>query len=132
MPRHVPLQSEDLDSGDHPMPAIVRHTDASGATVYSSYSYQPIKGHAHASEYSVANNDSEEGFEPRAELYEMENHEALGSEDGYREDDDYEDRHAPGLHGMEHEAEYGVHDQNAPKKLGTFSTAHKDVSDIYP
>ena len=130
MPRHIRLQSEDL--GHHPMPAIVRHTDASGATVYSSYSYQPMKGHARASEYSVANNDSEEAFEPRAELHETENHEALGSEDGYQEDDDYEDRHPPGLHDMEnHEAEYEARDQNAPERLGTFlSTVHRDVSDI--
>lgn len=78
MPRHMRLPS---DLGPL-MPGIVRHTDASGATVYSSHSYQPMKGHARgASAYSQASNDSasndsEDGLDdpPSAALHDMENH----------------------------------------------------------
>jgi hypothetical protein len=102
MPRHVRLQS---DLGPS-MPGIVRYTDASGATVYSSHSYQPMKSHARGeSTYALANSDFEEWSDdpPSAGLRDMEDHEALGSEGEDREDDGYEDhghedRHSPGLH----------------------------------
>ena len=102
LPKHTRLQS---DLG-RLMPGIVRYTDASGATVYSSHSYQPMKGHPHeASTYAPANSDFEEWSDntPKAGRHDMENQEALGSKDEDREDDDYEDRehegrHPPGLH----------------------------------
>lgn len=102
MPKHIRLES---DLG-RLMPGIVRYTDASGATVYSSHSYQPMKGHARgASTFSLAKGDTEGWSDdiPSAGLHDTENHEALGSEDEDREDDGYEghgheDRHPPGLH----------------------------------
>lgn len=120
------------------MPGIVRYTDASGATVYSSHSYQPMKGHTRdASAYSLAKFDFEEGLDGLSSAGpHMVNLEALGSEDGNWEDNSYgdrghEDRHIPGLHDKEnHEDEAGLsrtssrttmaHDRNAPE--GAFST----------
>ena len=94
------------------MPGFVRYTDATGATVYSSHSYQPLKGHARgASGYSLANSDFEERFDdlPSPGPHNMANceaREASDSEDGYQEDSNYkdrehEDRHPPGLHDTE-------------------------------
>jgi hypothetical protein len=68
--------------------AIVRYTDASGATVYSSHSYQPLKGHPRGeSAYSLPSFDFEE-FDglPSDEPHVMVNREAPDSEDGYQED----------------------------------------------
>jgi len=87
--------------------AIVRYTDASGATVYSSHSYQPLKGHTRGeSAYSLPSLDFEE-FDglPSDKPHVMVNREAPDSEDGYQEDNNYkdrghEDRHPPGLHDM--------------------------------
>ena len=113
MPKHIRRQS---DLGRR-MPGFVRYTDASGATVYSSHSYQPMKGRAGvASTYAPANSDFDGWSDdtPSARLNDMENHEALVSEDEDREDDDYEDpghegRHPPGLHeaGLEDEQDDG-------------------------
>ena len=105
------------------MPGIVRYTDASGATVYSSHSYQPTKGHSRdTSEYSLARFDFEEGSDG-------------GSEDWYWGDPNYKDRghedgHTPGLHEMENDGAghsrtssrtmIMTHDRNAPE--GAFST----------
>jgi hypothetical protein len=105
MPSHMRLES---DLG-RLMPGIVRYTDASGATVYSSHSYQPVKGHARgASAYSLANSDFEERFDdlPSTEPHNTVKLEAEGSEDEHSEDDDYtdhghKDRHPPGLYGPE-------------------------------
>jgi hypothetical protein len=106
MPKHIRLQS---DLG-RLMPGIVRYTDASGATVYSSHFYQPVKdhvkGHARgASSYTLADSDFEGWTDdnPSAGLHDIENHEALGSEDEDQEGDGYEgheheDSHPPGLH----------------------------------
>jgi hypothetical protein len=121
MPNHLRLQS---DLG-RLTPGIVRYTDASGATVYSSHSYQPMKGHARAaSAYSLANSDFEEGFDdlPSAGPHDIVNLEAGGSEDEYWEGDGYrdhghEDRHPPGLHD---DHGYKAHDRNTPE--GAIST----------
>ncbi len=99
MPKHVRLES----GLGHLMPGIVRYTDASGATVYSSHhSYQPMKGHARgASTYALANSDFEEWSDdpPSAGLHDMENHEPLvGSEDEDREVHGDKDRHPPKLY----------------------------------
>jgi hypothetical protein len=120
------------------MPGIRRYTDASGATVYSSHSYQPLKGHAReVSAYSLAKFDFEEGIDDLSSAGpHMVNLEAIGSEDGNWEDNKYrdcihEDRYVPGLHDMEnHEDEAGLsrtssrttmaHDRKAPE--GAFST----------
>jgi hypothetical protein len=113
MPKHMRLQS---DSG-HVVPGIMRYTDTSGATVYSSHSHQLMRGHARgASAYSLVNSDFEEGFVdlPSAGLHDMESHEALGSEDEYQDDE----------HG------YEAHNRNAPEEEGAFSTVQRDVSDI--
>ena len=104
MPKHIRLQS---DLGP-PMPGIVRYTDASGATVYSSQPYQLMKDHARGgSAYSLANSDFEEGFDDPASagLYDTEDNEAQALRTGYE-----------------------AHDRNAPE--GGFSTVQRDVSDI--
>ena len=113
MPSHLRLQS---DLG-RLMPGIVRYTDASGATVYSSHSHQPMKGHARgASAYSLAKSDFEEEFDdlPSAGPHDIVKLEARGSDDeswdyGYN-DNGHEDRHPPGLHGMEND-EVGFEDE---------------------
>jgi len=112
MPKHMRLQS---DSGQV-VPGIMRYTDSSGATVYSS-SHQLMRGHARgASAYSLVNSDFEEGYVdlPSAGLHDMESHEALGSEDEYQDDE----------HG------YEAHNRNAPEEEGAFSTVQSDVTDI--
>lgn len=110
MPKHIRLES---DLG-RLMPGIVRYTDASGATVYSSHSYQPTKGHSRgASTYTNSDFEGWSDDTPIADLQDMVNHEVMGSEDedpederhGHedRKDDGYEDHghedcHPPGLH----------------------------------
>jgi hypothetical protein len=102
MPSHMRPQSDSRRL----MPGIVRYTDASGATVYSSHSYQPIKDHAReASGYSLTTSDFEVGLDDllSAKPHDTVNLEALSSEDEYREDNNYrdrehEDRHPPRLH----------------------------------
>jgi hypothetical protein len=91
MPKHTRHQS---DLG-RLMPGIVRFTDASGATVYSSHPYEQMKGHARGASASTLVNNDFEGWSddtPSAGLHDMRKHEALGFEDEDREDDDYEDR----------------------------------------
>jgi hypothetical protein len=112
MPKHMRLKSDPV----HVVPGIMRYTDASGATVYSSHSYQLMRGHARgASAYSMATSDFKEGFDdlPSAGVEDMENHEALDSEDEYQEDE----------HG------YEAHDRNTPDR-GAFSAVPRDESDI--
>jgi len=106
MPRHVRLQS---DSGPL-MPGFVRYREASGATVYNSHIYPPTKGHARgASAYSLASSDFEGTTPvglydpPNAGLRDMKDHEALGFDDDYQDDDD-KDRG------------YRDHDRETPKE----------------
>lgn len=109
MPRHVRLQSDP----EHLMPGFVRYREASGATVYNSHFYPPTKGHARgASAYSLASSDLEGTTPvglydpPSAGLRGMKDHEALGFEDEYQDDDDKDHKD----HG------YSDHDREAPKE----------------
>jgi hypothetical protein len=90
MPRHVRPQS---DSG-RLLPGFVRYKDASGATVYNSHFYPPMKGHARgASAYSLAGSDFEGTTPvglydpPNAGLRDMKGHEDLDSEDEDQDED---------------------------------------------
>jgi hypothetical protein len=105
MPKHVRPSS---DAG-RLMPGFVRYKEASGATVYNSHFYPPMKGHARgASAYSLASSDFEGTAPtglydpPSAGLHDMKDHEALGFEEEYR-DDDHKDH------------EYGDHDRETPR-----------------
>ncbi len=101
MPRHVHLQSD----SERLIPGFVRYTDSSGATVYSSHFYPPVKGHARrADAYSQINSDFDASTlydPPSAGLRDMKSHEAQGLEDEHQ-DDDYKG------------SGYGDHDRMAP------------------
>jgi hypothetical protein len=118
MPKHMRLPS---DSG-RLLPGFVRYREASGATVYNSHFYPPMKGHTRgASAYSLAGSDFEGTMPvglydpPSAGLHDMKNHEALGFEDEFQ-DDDHQD------HG------YGDHDGVSPRE--SFETVQGGASGI--
>jgi hypothetical protein len=103
MPRHVRLQSD----SERLIPGFVRYTDSSGATVYSSHFYPPVKGHAHGADaYSPLNSDFDASTlydPPSAGLHNMKSDEAQGLEHEHQDDDYKGDG-------------YSDHDRMAPKE----------------